>query len=142
MRRRRRQSRYDSEEDEDGNPIDIIPLIDVMFLLLCFFIFITMAMVVQEGVNVDLARAESSQSVQDQDPIVISVKESGSLFLNKEEMSDEALRSTLRNRAESDSEQPVFINADEEARHTRVMFALDSVRRAGLSNVTFTVKPK
>lgn len=139
--RRRRSKRKKLDEDED-NPIDIIPLIDVMFLLLCFFIFMTLAMVMQEGVNVSLAKAESSTSVQEKEPIVVSVDESGTLFLNKEETTEDRIIAQLKERAGDNSERPVFINADQEARHKRVMLALDSVRQAGLTNVTFTVKPE
>jgi biopolymer transport protein ExbD len=141
MKRRRRSQRTEVDEDE-GSPIDIIPLIDVMFLLLCFFIFMTLAMVVQEGVNVSLARAESSTSVQQKEPIVVSIDEQGTLFLNKEETTEDRIIAQLKKRAGEDSDRPVFINADQEARHKRVMLALDSVRQAGLKNVTFTVEPQ
>jgi biopolymer transport protein ExbD len=139
--RRRRQSSYE-EDDVDDTPIDIIPLIDVIFLLLCFFIFLSLAMVVQEGVDVNLAQAESGESVQDREPLVISINDQGELFLRERSVDEDELLAKLKAEAEQNSDRPVFINADKETRHRRVMLALDTVRRAGLSNVTFTVEPQ
>lgn len=139
--RRRRQSQYDGD-DVDENPIDIIPLIDVIFLLLCFFIFLSLAMVVQEGMDVSLAQAQSGESVQDQESLVLSVDDEGKLFFRKNSVSKEELLTKLQSVSEQNPDRPVFINADENARHKRVMLALDVVRQAGLSNVTFTVEPQ
>ncbi len=139
--RRRRQSQYE-DEDVDDNPIDIIPLIDVIFLLLCFFIFLSLAMVVQEGMDVSLAQAQSGESVQDREPLVISINDQGELFLRENSVNDDELLAKLESVANQNADRPVFINADQEARHKRVMLALDSVRQAGLSNVTFTVEPQ
>lgn len=140
MNRLRRQD-GDSYPEDEGDDIDIIPLVDVMLLLLTFFIFVTMAMVVQEGVSVSLASAESGKSVKKKDPLVISIKNSGTYFLNKTKVSAEKLQSRLEQRFGNNSEQPVFINADKGADHEYVIRALDKVRQSGLSNVTFTIEP-
>jgi len=141
VKRLRRKNR-ETYPEQDERAIDIIPLIDVMFLLLCFFIFLTLAMVFQEGINVDLAQAQEGASVQEQEPVVVSIDEAGKLFLNKEQVSEDNLVSMLKQRAEQNPDRPVFINADENARHKRVIFAMDSIQKAGLSNVTFTVRPQ
>lgn len=139
--KRLRRDREDSYPGDDENDIDIIPLVDVMFLLLTFFIFMTLAMVIQEGVNVSLASAESGESVERKEPIVLSVDESGQYFFNKSEVTEETLRRRLERTAEQNPEKSVFINADQSVNHRSVIEVLDAVRRSGLSNVTFTVKP-
>jgi biopolymer transport protein ExbD len=138
---RLRNSNRQSYPEEEGDEIDIIPLVDVIFLLLTFFIFITLSMVVQEGVNVSLASSETGQSVKDREPIVVSVKESGQIYFNKNQVSAKELLSRLKRRASRNKKQPVFLNADQAAQHKNVIEALDTVRKSGLSNVTFTVKP-
>jgi biopolymer transport protein ExbD len=142
MERLRNPSGDDAYPADDDPEIDIIPLVDVMLLLLTFFIFVTLAMVMQEGVGVSLASAESSKSVKKKEPLVISIRQSGQFFLNKDEISVESLRDRLRKRAESSSKQPVFLNADKSAEHQYVIKALDMVRTSGIENVTFTVKPQ
>ena len=62
--------------------VEIIPLIDVMFLLLCFFVYSTMNMVVQQGIFVDLASSDSSDVLQeDQRFIIVSVDKTGHIVL-------------------------------------------------------------
>lgn len=139
--KRLRRDREDSYPGDDETDIDIIPLVDVMFLLLTFFIFMTLAMVIQEGVSVNLASAESGESVREKEPVVLSIKQTGQYFFNKSEISVEALRERLERTARNNPEQSVFINADQSVNHRAVMETLDIVRKSGLSNVTFTVKP-
>lgn len=139
--KRLRRDREDSYPGEDETDIDIIPLVDVMFLLLTFFIFMTLAMVIQEGVNVNLASAESGESVQQKEPVVLSIKGSGQYLFNKSEVGEENLRERLKQIARQNADRSIFINADKSVNHRTVIEVLDTVRKSGLSNVTFTVKP-
>jgi len=140
LRQGRDDEKYPGENDETG--IDIIPLVDVMFLLLTFFIFMTLAMVIQEGIGVNLASAQSGGSVKDQEPIVISIQADGQYFLGEEETNKEDLSSRLEAVSRQDENRPVFLNVDDATPHRHVIDALDLVRKSGLSNVTFTVKPE
>lgn len=141
MSRRRRRSRDYTEEEEPD--VSIIPLIDVMFLLLCFFVFLTLAMVLQEGIPVELASAESGDPrTIEKDQLVVSVKSNGALFLNKKKMTEKKLLEKLKQVAEQSADRVVLINAARRSEHQRVMSAMDLIREAGLSNVVFTVKPE
>lgn len=141
MKRRRRHPRRSPDDDDEA--IDIIPLIDVMFLLLCFFIFLTLAMVMQEGIAVDLAQARSGESVAGQkQPLAVSVKADGSIYLNKEEVPDGKLPERLQQHARKNPDRSVRLNADEGANHSHVITALDAIRQSKLSNLVFTIKPE
>ena len=123
--------------------VEIIPLIDVMFLLVAFFMVITISMVMQKGIFVDLSPAETGDSsMNEQDTLVVSVDADGTFFLNKEEISTELLAQRLADAAKQDVDIPVVINADRQARHESVVEALDLVRRSELHNVIFSVEPK
>ena len=123
--------------------IEILPLIDVMFLLVAFFMVVSISMVMQKGIFVDLSPAETSDSsMQEQDTLVISVDADGSFFLNKEKILAELLADVLSKAAQDDKDIPVVINADKQARHESVIEALDLVRRSELHNVIFSVEPK
>lgn len=136
--RRNRDDFYAGDEETD---IDIIPLLDVIFLLLTFFIFMTLAMVIQKGVEVELASAKSGQAVEKQDPLVVSVKGDGQYFLGEKRTARKRLRKRLGRMARKNEERPVQLNAAGSARHRDVISALDVIRRSGFSNVTFTVEP-
>lgn len=120
--------------------VDIVPLVDVMFLLLCFFILMTLSMVVQHGIFVDLAPAKSGQSVQtSEQPVVVSVQADGSLHLNKQPVSRSALAARLESLARQRDSLRVVLNADETASHGDVIRALDTIRQNDVDNVVFTV---
>ncbi|MCI5064127.1 biopolymer transporter ExbD [bacterium] len=123
--------------------VEIVPLIDVMFLLVAFFMVVSISMVHQRGIFVDLSPAETSDSsLEEPDAIVISVDKDGKLYLNKEEIEIAVLEEELQKAAAKNSETPVIMNADREARHGRVITALDLIRKSALHNVIFSIEPK
>lgn len=143
MRRRRRQQSRSSPYADEDDAIDIIPLIDVIFLLLCFFIFLTLAMVVQEGIAVDLAKATTGESVErERKPLVVSVDQDGKIYLDEEQVTEDELPARLRAHARRNPDRPVHLNADEGAQHGRVITALDAVRQSDLTNLVLTIKPR
>ena len=123
--------------------VEIIPLIDVMFLLVAFFMVVSISMVMQKGIFVDLSPAHTSDSsVEQEDSLVVSIDAVGRFFLNKTEISSDSLKDFLEETALNDRDTPVIINADKQARHENVIEALDLVRGSGLHNVIFSVEPK
>lgn len=126
-----------------GARVEIVPLIDVMFLLVAFLMVVTISMVRQKGIFVDLSPAETSDSsLTEENALILSVDESGTFFLNKKEIDTDALRKFFAAKAKESSDTPVVINADKNARHESVIEALDLVRSAGLHNAIFSVEPK
>lgn len=123
--------------------VEIIPLIDVMFLLVAFFMVVSISMVLQKGIMVDLAPAESADSsLTDEKLIVVSVGPDGGLFLNKESVERGSLAEVLHQKALDDKDTGVVLNADKNARHEDVVGALDIIRKSSLHNVIFSVEPK
>jgi len=123
--------------------VEIIPLIDVMFLLVAFFMVVSISMVAQKGIFVDLAPAiTGDSSFEDSESLVLSIDGSGSLFLNKESLSEQALSLRLQERAQQAIKTSVIINADKQTPHEQVIAALDLVRQSGLHNVIFAVEPR
>jgi len=122
--------------------VDILPLVDVMFLLLAFFIVVTMSMVLQKGIFVNLAKAESGESASaEHESIVITVDVDGVFHYNKDEVNESQLKERLSAAFGEEQERDVFINGDGKAIHDRIMKAVDIVRQVGFSNVVFTVEP-
>ncbi len=122
--------------------VEIVPLIDVMFLLVAFFMVVSISMVLQKGIVVDLAPAESADaSLADDTLIVVSVDAAGGLFLNKDAIDAEALGRLLLEKAQENKDTAVVLNADKNARHKDVVTALDIIRKSTLHNVTFSVEP-
>jgi biopolymer transport protein ExbD len=123
--------------------VQIIPLIDVMFLLLCFFVYATVNMVVQQGIYVDLASSGTSESLEKKtETIIVSVNEEGEYYLNKKSMNQKRLMKELKRIKESKANTTVVVNADRQATHGQVITLLDMVRRSGVDQAVFAVDPE
>ncbi len=116
--------------------VEMLPLIDVVFLLLVFFIYAMLSMVVHHGLKVDLPSA-GSVSLEKEDYIAITIDAENHLFLNKEpvEASDVAARVLTLRGGEA---KPVFINGDQKADLGLAIELLDDLKKAGIEEVSFS----
>ena len=123
--------------------VEMIPLMDCMFLLLSFFIYATMTMVVQKGIFVNLAKAQTGEVIQEEEKsaVTLSIDKAGNLFLDKRQVSERQLKERLYQFGKKKKSATVFINADKEVTHEKVMRALDWVRQSGVTQVVFNVEP-
>jgi biopolymer transport protein ExbD len=118
---------------------EMVPLIDMFFLLLVFFIFGVFSMTMQQGLMVELPPAVTATASQE-DTVTVSVTGEGAVFLNQEPVTLQTLPAHLA--ALSRQPEPiVLINADTAARYGVVIAVLDAVRGAGLARVSFTTQP-
>jgi biopolymer transport protein ExbD len=119
--------------------IEIIPMIDIIFFLLVFFMVSTLSMTINRGLPVNLPKAASSQKDL-RESFNITVMQDGTLFLNKEPTSLEALSQQVKAGVEEDPELVVIISADDQALHGAIVSVIDEVRLAGVSRLAIAVK--
>jgi len=122
--------------------IEVVPLIDIMFFLLATFVMVSLSMVKNHGIPVVLPSASTGQPQEHADHVVVSVTETGQLYLDKTELSQEALVEQLRQLKAANSELRVFINGDENARLGLAISILDDTRRLGIQKVAFETKAR
>ena len=119
--------------------IEIIPMIDIIFFLLVFFMVSTLSMTINHGLPVNLPKAASSQ--QDlRETFNVTVMQDGALFLNKEPTTLTELGQHVKTGLEKDPELVVIINADDQALHGAIVSVMDEVRLAGVSRLTIAVQ--
>jgi len=121
--------------------IQIIPMIDTIFVLLVFFMVASLSMIRQQGLAVELPRAASSQQSAEQ-RITITVQNDGNLFLDKQPVSRDALPAALREALGRAPKAQVVVNADRGARHGGVVDVMDAARLAGADQVSIATEPK
>jgi len=121
--------------------IEMVPLIDMFFLVLTFFIFGVFSMTIQRGILVDLPRASTATSAREE-TVPVSVTADGAVLLRDEPVSVAQLAERLRAEDARHPEALVLVNADQAARHGLVIAVLDAVRDAGLQRVTFATEPE
>ncbi len=133
-----------SRSESDRLEVNITPLIDVVFLLLIFFM-VTTTFNQQAELRVDLPEASSEEQTLEVIPIEITINPKGMYFVNGNALkhSDaESLYSALQKIVEGDLEKSVIIRADAITPHQSVVTAMDTVSRLGISKLSIaTSKP-
>ena len=116
-------------------------MIDTMAFLLVFFMIASLAMTRQQGMPVNLPRADSGapQTWGDR-ALVVTITREGRLFVNKEALALHELRPTVEARLAAKPNTIVVINADDGLRHGTVMRAMDLVKQAGAKQVAIATK--
>ena len=122
--------------------IEIIPLIDIVFFLLATFVMVSLSMVKNQGISVNLPVASTSASQERKDYTTISVNEKGDYFFNKEPITMEQLPARLAALKNTDPDPRVFINGDQKAEFGKAIAVLDEVRKLGISKVAIETKTK
>ncbi len=124
--------------------VEIIPLIDVMFLLLCFFVYASINMVAQQGIFVDLATSQSSEPLSDEQAnaaLFVSIDKDGHYYLNRSRTSRDRMIKVLESVADDPRKRDVVVQADETVPHGKVVGLLDIVRMSGVKTAVFAVEP-
>ncbi len=114
----------------------MVPLIDMFFLLLVFFIFGVFSMTTQQGLLVDLPAARTAAPAANEEALTVSVTAEGALFLNQAPVGLSELPARLQQAARM-PDPIVTVSADRRVAHGTVIAVLDGVRQAGLSRVSF-----
>ncbi|MBI4433085.1 MAG: biopolymer transporter ExbD [Candidatus Omnitrophica bacterium] len=123
--------------------IEIIPLIDIIFFLLATFVMVSLSMVKNQGLPVQLPRAATGAALEGREShTVITITENGEIFLNKEKIAAESVPSKLRALRAKNADPKVFINGDERAHFGKAIGVLDEARKAGITKVSIQTTGK
>ncbi len=116
--------------------INVTPMVDVMLVLLIIFMVITPML--QNKVQVDLARTDNPTSMPDadkEDAIVVAVTRSGDFYLGQDKVAPSQLGGKVRDKLTDKPGKQIFVRADARARYLDVENAIDDVRTAGVDSV-------
>lgn len=122
--------------------IEIIPLIDIVFFLLATFAMVSLSMVKNQGISVNLPIASTANTQDSKNIVTITVKETGEIFFNKNLVSSQELTTQLTQLKNNDADLKVLINGDEKAYFGKAILVLDEVRRLGITKVSIRTKNK
>lgn len=113
---------------------NLTPLIDVVFLLLVFFM-LTAHFVREETIKIALPQAESSTAKDMDDPLEVIIDPQGRLLYEGAALEPQALESRLRHVLSTRREKVVTLRGDKEANLGATVSALDIARKAGADSV-------
>jgi biopolymer transport protein TolR len=121
--------------------INVTPLVDVMLVLLIIMMII--APMLQKGVDVKLPTASNTvDKPETQDQTVVAVNAAGQLFLDQVEIPEADLARRVADKLESKKAKIVLIKADEDAPWSRVMVAMDTLRKAQVEDMGLVTERK
>jgi biopolymer transport protein ExbD len=120
--------------------IDLTPMIDVVFLMLIFFMVST-SFTANNSLKLDLPQSKAQAANKDKKQVVVSINADGRLFVQDESIEDGDLRHRILNVSKGDPNMRVVLRADAEAKHKRVVYVLDTVRELGMGKVGIATMP-
>ena len=121
--------------------IEMIPLIDVTFLLLVFFIYISLSMTIHRGIPLNLPHASTVESARAK-VIEVSVDPEGEVFVDGVNVPLESLSVLLKQKARVEQKDTVSLQGDRAAVYDRITRVLDHIRLAGIEKVSLEATPK
>lgn len=121
--------------------IEVIPMIDIVFFLLVFFMISTLSMTVNRAVPVNLPKAASAQK-DVRETLHITVTKEGEIFLNKAPVALQDIAPQVKVDLEKNPDLLAIISADDQAFHGIIVDVMDEIRLAGVSRLAIAVKPE
>jgi biopolymer transport protein ExbD len=120
--------------------INVTSLIDVMFLLIIFFM-VSSTFKNQPAIDLSLPRSATAQETT-VTPTVVYLTREGQLFLDDEPVTATQLGERLRQLQAATGEDRVVLRADEHAEHGEVVDLIDLIKESGFRRVSLAAKPK
>ena len=133
-----------SNQQNDNSKLNLTPLIDVVFLLLIFFMVST-TFEKQAKLKIELPEASASASTSEVNELVISISQKGVFFINNNELINvqrQGLQNALQAITNDARDMPVMIRADANAAHKYVVMAMDVLGDMGFQTISMaTTEP-
>ena len=117
---------YFKEKNETGDSINILPMIDIIFAILSFFIISSLYLTRIDSIKVNLPK--SSTAVREQNkPQIITVDSNERIYFNSNEISLKNITAIIRTNIENLEEPIVILRADTSVKHGVIVNLLDAV---------------
>ncbi|MFK8011670.1 MAG: ExbD/TolR family protein [Marinicellaceae bacterium] len=132
-----------TDENNSGPKLNMTSLIDVVFLLLIFFM-VTTTFEKQAKLKIELPEATEKVNASSNEQLIISIDQKGSIFLNNNELVNsqyENISSSLSRMIKDQEKPPVIIRADENAAHKYVVTVMDVLADMGFTSVSIATTP-
>lgn len=128
-------------DDERGMmaQINVTPLVDVMLVLLV--IFMVTAPMMQQGVQVNLPKADTKGMSAQEDTVIVTVDKTGRTFINRDEVPAGDLRAKLSDLFAGRTKKEVFLKADSGVPYGEVVRAMADIKGAGIERLGMVTEP-
>lgn len=132
--RRRINRKNDSEESE----INLTPMLDVVFIMLIFFI-VTTSFVKESGIDVNRPSAQTAER-KERGNIIVAIKADGEVWIDKRVVDRRAIRANVARLHAENPQGSVVIAADRETKTHVLVEVMDQIRLAGIYNASIATE--
>ncbi len=122
-----------SQTEEDESTIDITPMLDVVFIMLIFFI-VTATFIKEAGIDVDKPAAATAV-VQEKASILIAIDANDKIWINRRQVDIRSVRSIIERLHAENPKGTGVIQADKESKNAALVQVMDAARRAGVYDI-------
>jgi len=126
------------KKNKTMSQINVTPFVDVMLVLL--IVFMITAPLLTVGVSVDLPKTKASQLNQKGDPLVLSIKSNGKIFIQEREIKKEKLIPQLKALSKNNMNIRIFVKGDKNANYGNVLDVMARMISAGFKKAAFVAK--
>lgn len=112
--------------------LNIIPMIDIMFFLLVFFMLSTMYMVEQKTIPVNLPQATSA-AIDNKTNFTVTLKDDGSIYLEDQQTDIQTLLMQATKEQKNNPSFAIVIRADKDINYDKVVSFIDTLKKAGIT---------
>ena len=126
---------------KDEIRLGIAPLIDIIFLLLIFFM-VTSHFDVASGVRIRLPKVAKKIFNQEKDKITLVIDKSGGIYLKGKRIEMKILRERLKNLLKGRGQVHLFLQADKDVKHGRVVEVMDLAKSEGIQSIIIAARWK
>ena len=120
--------------------INITPLIDMVFLLLIFFL-LTSSFIIDRGIKINLPKAVSSETAPDK-RITVSIDSAGLVFIDNEQLLIESLPDKLKKAYAKKNTKTVYLKADKQNRVDILVHVMDIIKQSGSEKMNLITEAK
>ena len=132
MRKRRR-----SQEEDTG--IDLTPMLDVVFIMLIFFI-VTTSFVKESGLDVNRPTASTAKK-KERASILVAISQNGEIWIQKRRIDIRSVRANIERLHAESPEGTVVIQADKASETGILVQVMDQIRLAGVESISVAAAP-
>ena len=121
--------------------IEIIPMIDVVFFLLVFFMIASLAMTTMKGMPVNLPKSSSAKD-RPMVKVVLSLTANNHYYIDKRQVTFDQIYPEIKARVAENPKVVAVINCDKQQKWERGIQLADEAKRAGVQFLTIATEPK
>jgi len=133
-----RQMFADTESQQEESEINITPMLDVVFIMLIFFI-VTASFVKEAGIDVNRPDAQTAE-LKEKANILIAITAQNHIFVDRRRVDPRAVRANIERLHAENPQGTVVIQADKESKTETLIQVMDASRQAGVFDVAIAAQ--